>query len=80
MAQRIQMMTTEGMKTFPVYNDYLEMDAEYVSGTLRDGDEAIYRGHVCVVLGRYADEDAEAYLQMIVVGAMGPEFAFNVCG
>ena len=80
MAQMIQLMTPDGMKTYPVYNECLEMLAAYDAGGLCDGSDVLYRGCVWSIVGRFADEDGEHYLEMLEVMRIGPEFTFSVCG
>lgn len=78
MAQKIQILTPEGMKIFPVYADNREMSGEFNAGLLKAGDELIYHGLVCEVVGEVTDEDGCKYLELLQVGGMGNDVTFSM--
>lgn len=78
MAQKIQILTPEGMKIFPVYADNREMSGDFNAGLLKAGDELIYHGLVCEIVGECTDEGGCKYLELLQVGGLGNEVTFSM--
>lgn len=64
MAQMVKILTPDGPKTYPVYNDNRMVAQEYTAGMIGLGSEIIYRGMICEVVKDFLDDDGVRYCEL----------------
>lgn len=79
MAPRVQMMTDDGIKEYPAYNDNRELAKDFRDGSVWAGMEIIYKSMVCEILCNFIDEDGECFLELIFINGLIGNIQFTVC-
>jgi len=78
MAQRVKIMTDEGFREFPVYNDNRELASDFAAGVIWSGVDVIYRSLVCELLCEFIDEDGVKFCELLVKNGLGPNITFSI--
>jgi len=79
MAAKVQVVMPDGKKEYFVYNDNREVEQDFQAGSIVAGDQVVYRGLICDVYCDFEDHDGDRFVEMLVVGQLGPQFSYSVC-